>query len=90
MIQLVSGAVGGIFVNASCNKISLGAIISALLGMLGGEVGGKVLLSVTSRGAISNASDVQIFLASLLGAVVGGAVITALAGWIKEMLVRRS
>lgn len=89
MIQLVSGAAGGSFVSAACKKISLGLILSPLTGMLGGEIGGKVLVSLTGSGADSNASDVQIFLAMLLGAVAGGAVITAFAGWIKQMLVRR-
>lgn len=90
MLQLVSGAAGGYFVSAAFNKISLGPIMSAFTGMLGGEIGGKVLVFLTNSGADSNASDVQIFLALLLGAVVGGAMLTALAGGIRQMLTKRS
>jgi len=88
IIQLVGGAIGGNFVNAACSRIGLGCIMSSLTGMLGGEIGGRVLLSLTGSGAAGNTSDVQIFLASLLGGTAGGAVITALAGWIKEMLAK--
>lgn len=89
MIQLACGATGGNFVSAACNRISLGPVMSSLTGMVGGQIGGKVLLSLTRNAANGNASDVQIFLASLLGGILGGAVITVLAGWIKEMLGKR-
>ena len=89
LIQLVSGAAGGNLVSAAFNKISLGPIMSSLAGMLGGEIGGKFLLSLTGGGVSGDTSDVEIFLASLLGGATGGAVISALAGCIKGMLKRR-
>lgn len=84
----MSGAAGGHFVSAAFNKISLGPIMSSLAGMLGGEIGGKILLALTGSGTAGDASDVEIFLASLLGGAAGGAVISALAGSIK-MLSKR-
>lgn len=88
LIQLASGAVGGNIVSCGCEKIGLGPIVSSLTGMVGGEVGARVLQLVTLSGHIEHASDVQIFLTSVLGGATGGAAMTALLGWIKEMLSR--
>ena len=90
LIQLASGAVGGNLVSAAFRKISLGPIMSSLAGMLGGEIGGKFVLSLTGGGAAGDTSDIEIFLASLLGGAVGGAAISTLAGCIKGMLRKRS
>lgn len=87
LIQLASGAAGGNIVSCGCEKISLGPIVSSLTGMLGGELGARVL-QLTARGQIENASDMKIFLTSLLGGAMGGAALTALLGWIKVMLSR--
>jgi hypothetical protein len=89
LIQLVSGAACGNLVSAAFNKISLGPIMSSLAGMLGGEIGGRFLLSLTGGGAAGDTSDVEIFVASLLGGAMGGAVFSALAGGIKGMLRKR-
>jgi len=88
LIQLASGAAGGNIVSCGCEKISLGPIVSSLTGMLGGEVGARILQLVVASGQIESASDMQIFLTSLLGGAAGGAAMTALLGWVKEMLGR--
>jgi hypothetical protein len=88
LIQLVSGAVCGNIVSSATEKISLGPIVSSLTGMLGGEVGARLLQLVTVNGQLENSSDVRIFLTSLLGGAAGGAAITAVLGWIKVVLGR--
>jgi hypothetical protein len=86
LIQLASGAAGGNLVSCGCEKISLGPIVSSLTGMLGGDVGAKLLQLATAGGQIEGTSDMHIFLTSLLGGAAGGAAVTALLGWVKEML----
>ena len=88
LIQLASGAAGGNIVSCAFEKISLGPIVSSLTGMLGGEVGGRLLQFAMGSGQMESVSDMQIFLTSLLGGAAGGAAVTALLGWIKEMLGR--
>ena len=90
IIRLVSGAAGGNLVACGCDKISLGSTLSSLTGMLGGDIGAKVLQCLTGTEVFGTTSDVQIFLVNVLGGAVGGAVLTAFMGWIKTMFGRRS
>ena len=90
IIQLVSGAVGGCMVSGACHRIRLGAILSLITGMLGGQLGARLLLQLLAMDSpMNSASDVQIFLTCILGGAAGGAVLTALLGWIKVLLSRR-
>jgi hypothetical protein len=89
IIQLVSGAVGGCMVSGACHRIRLGAILSLITGMLGGQLGGRSLQLLVMDSPMNSASDVKIFLTCILGGAAGGAALTALLGWIKVLLSRR-
>jgi len=89
ILQLFSGVVGGNLIGAGFKSLSLGPIVNSIVGLLGGGLCGAFLHSTTGIGVTNNASDLQIFLTSLLGGAAGGALLTALVGWLKGTLSRR-
>jgi hypothetical protein len=76
-------------VSGACHRIRLGLILSVITGMLGGQLGARLLQLLSIDCPITSASDEQIFLTSILGGAAGGAAVTALLGWIKQLLSRR-
>ena len=86
LVQFISGLVGGNLVGAGFKYLDLGFLGNSLAGMIGGVLFGQLLQSFTGTGGIEGASDMQIFLISL----AGGALMAAIAGWLKGMLSGRS
>jgi uncharacterized membrane protein YeaQ/YmgE (transglycosylase-associated protein family) len=90
LLQLISGAAGGNILVAGFKNLGLGFIGSTLAGMIGGVLFGQLLQSLTGMSGDEGASDMQIFLTSLLGSAIGGAVLTAVVSWVKGMFGRSS
>jgi uncharacterized membrane protein YeaQ/YmgE (transglycosylase-associated protein family) len=88
IIQLVSGAVGGNVAGKLIKSIDLGTLGNSLAGILGGGLGGT-LLGLLGLGA---APSGQLDLASVLGSVasggVGGGVLMAIVGFIKNRMAK--
>lgn len=89
-VQFISGLVGGNLVGAGFKYLNLGYLGNSLTGVIGGVLFGQLLQSLTGTGGTEGASDMQIFLISLAGGALGGALMTAIAGWLKGMLSGRS
>ena len=85
LIQLVSGAVGGIGAGKVMPKLSLGKIGDILAGVLGGGLGGQ-LLGLLGMGAAGGGTDIGSILASVLGGGVGGGALMAIVSTVKNML----
>jgi hypothetical protein len=67
IVQLIGGALGGYGAGNVSKEINLGTIGSAIVGALGGGVGGQVLFTL-----LGLSGTVQVVSALLTGAVSGG------------------
>ncbi len=91
IIQLVSGAVGGNAVAAGAKKISLGPLGNTIAGAIGGLGGGQLLQMLLGAGAAAGTAsaggfDIGALVAQVAGGGVGGAVLTAVVGAIKQAM----
>jgi len=88
LIQLVSGAVGGNAAGAAMKKASLGTIGNSIAGILGGGIGGQ-LLGMLGAAPATTGMDMNSIVESVAGGGVGGGVLIALVGIIKNMLAKK-
>lgn len=88
IIQLVSGAVGGNIVGSMMKKSSLGTLWNSIVGILGGGLGGQIL-GMIGLGAGGGEMDLGGILSSVAGGGVGGGVLLAIIGMIKNALAKK-
>ncbi len=88
IIQLVAGLIGGTSLGTALKGLSLGPIGNALAGLVGGGVLGQILQAVLtgSAGVDSGGVDLASVATNLIGGGAGGALLTALAGLVKNKL----
>lgn len=91
IIQLIAGAVGGNAAGAALKEKSLGSTGNSIAGAIGGVILGQIVQymtrgAVTPDAAVAVASNLDIgaIIKNLIGGGVGGAVLTAIAGMIKN------
>ena len=84
IINLVSGAAGGNIAGSLMKKLSLGTALNAVVGILGGGMGGQVLGMLGMGGG--GGMDLTGILSSVAGGGVGGGVLLAVIGFIKSMM----
>lgn len=100
LISLISGAVGGNITGAAAPDKSLGTLGNSVTGLLGGGLGswllqaaGLLTTAVTAAAADPAATSGGLDIATLLGSIggggVGGAVLTLIAGLIKNALDKK-
>lgn len=91
IINAVSGLVGGNALGAAWKDKSLGVIGNSLAGLIGGAAGGYILQAVGLLNAVGM-GDMTIggILGSVGGGLVGGGVLTAICGFIKNALTKKS
>jgi hypothetical protein len=94
IIQLISGAVGGNIAGALLKKFDLGALGNSLAGILGGGLGGQLLgllgLGGTAGAGGAGGLDIGAILSSVAGGGVGGGVLMAIIGCVRNMLAKKS
>jgi hypothetical protein len=95
LIQLISGAAGGNIAGAILKKFSLGPVGNSIVGILGGGLGGQLLgmLGAGGAGAAAAAAsglDVGSIVSSLAGGGVGGGVLMAIVGFIRQQMSKSS
>jgi hypothetical protein len=91
IIQLVTGVIGGNAAGTALKDYSLGNIGNTIAGAIGGVGGGQLLQSLIP--AIAGAAGGDLDLGSIIGQVVGGgaggAILTIVAGVVKNMMATK-
>lgn len=85
IVQLVSGAVGGNVAGSLMKKFSMGTLWNSVLGILGGGLGGQVL-GMLGLDLGGGEMDLAGILGNVAGGGVGGGVIMAIVGLIKNAM----
>lgn len=85
IINLISGAVGGNVAGGLMKNLSLGTLGNSIVGILGGGAGGA-LLGMLGIDAGGGAMDVSGIIGSIASGGVGGGVLMAIIGVIKNAL----
>ena len=80
IVQLIGGALGGYAAGNVSKEMNLGAIGNAIVGALGGGVGGQIFLTL-----LGLSGTVQVFSALVTGGLSGG-LATLLIGFLKSKI----
>ena len=95
IIQIIAGAIGGNAAGAGVKNYSLGTAGNSIAGAVGGLILGQILSAMgigepgmaTAEGApAAGGMDVGALISQVLGGGVGGAVLTLIAGAVKNMM----
>jgi uncharacterized membrane protein YeaQ/YmgE (transglycosylase-associated protein family) len=87
IINLICGAVGGNVAGTLIKKINLGTLGNSLAGILGGGLGGQLLGMLGLTGGEAAATDIGAILQNVGAGGVGGGVVLAVVGAIKNALM---
>ena len=91
IVSLVAGAIGGNAVGAAAPKLSLGTLGNSISGIVGGGLGGQ-LLTMLGAGGVAEAAGGGLDIGSIIGSLasggVGGGVIMAVIGVVKNMIAK--
>lgn len=97
IVQAVAGLIGGNAAGAAAKNVSLGPVGNSITGALGGLGGGQILaaLAPSLSGAADAAAgsggfDIGALVAQVAGGGVGGAVLTAIVGWVKKTFMSKA
>ena len=85
IVQLVSGAIGGNVAGSLMKKFSMGTLWNSIIGILGGGLGGQ-LLGMLGLDLGGGEMDLAGILGNVAGGGVGGGVIMAIVGLIKNAM----
>ena len=83
ILSLISGGVGGNIAGALLKQFSLGPVGNSIVGILGGAAGGAIMNHVGALASTGTADDVG-------GSAVGGAVLMAIVGAIKNAMAGKA
>jgi uncharacterized membrane protein YeaQ/YmgE (transglycosylase-associated protein family) len=95
IIEIIAGAIGGNAAGAAAKNYSLGTAGNSIAGAVGGLILGQILAAMgigepgmaTAEGApAAGGLDVGALVSQLVGGGVGGAVLTLIAGVVKNMM----
>ena len=91
VIQLIAGAVGGNAAGAALKEKSLGSTGNSIAGAIGGVILGQIVQRMTggavtpdAAAAVASNLDIVSIIKSVAGGGIGGAVLAAIAGMIKN------
>src|SRR5215472_2464921 len=90
IIEIISGAIGGNVAGAAMKENSLGTLGNSIAGIVGGGLGGTLLQSVTGNVATGGGSlDLTSILSNIAGGGVGGAILMAVIGLIRNQMAKK-
>jgi|SoiMethySBSTD1v2_1073268.scaffolds.fasta_scaffold1086762_2 hypothetical protein len=90
VVQLIGGAVGGNAAGAALKNIDMSALLKTIAGAIGGVGGGQLAtwLGILSAILGENAGTGGQVLGNAGASAIGGAVLTAIVGFIKQAMDR--
>lgn len=95
IIQIIAGLIGGNAAGAAAKQYSLGPVGNSIAGLLGGVGVGQLLgmlvpalsgMATSSTGPGGGGMDIGAIIGQVAGGGIGGAVITLIAGLIKQKM----
>ena len=86
LIDLLGGAVGGNLAGGLMKKLSLGTLWNSVVGIIGGGLGGQLLSTLGVLGGGGEGLDIGNILGNILSSGVGGGVLLAIVGYVKNMM----
>ncbi len=85
IISLLSGAAGGNLAGKLMKNFSLGTLGNSIVGILGGGLGSTILSNLTGMETGDSAMTISGVIGSILSGGVGGGVLMAIIGVIKNL-----
>jgi hypothetical protein len=85
VVQLIAGAIGGNAVGAAFKEVNLGTLGNSIAGAIGGGIGGQLLSAMMPALTGGAGLDVGSLLGEIAGGGAGGALLTIIAGLVKNM-----
>jgi hypothetical protein len=89
IIQIVAGVIGGTAAGSRMENVDLGGLGNAIAGAVGGVGGGQILAALIPALSGAQGVDITSIIGQLAGGGVGGAVLTIVAGMIKNAMANR-
>ena len=89
IIQAVAGGVGGTAAGSILKDLSLGKPGDAISGAIGGGLVGQILSAVLGGGGEVGGMDVAAVVKDIVGGGVGGAVVMAIIGMLRNAMMKR-
>ena len=89
IIQIIAGVVGGTAAGSRMENVDLGSVGNAIAGAVGGVGGGQILAALIPALSGAQGVDLTSIIGQLAGGGVGGAVLTIIAGMIKNAMANR-
>ena len=89
IIQLVSGAVGGVGTGKVMPKLSLGTVGNVIAGIVGGGLGGQILKLIGIDIPAGGELEIGSIIGSILGGGVGGGALMAIVSAVKGLLGKK-
>src|SRR3990167_1519170 len=93
IIQLVAGAIGGNAAGSAMKNVDLGKLGNTIAGAIGGLGGGQILemlVPAMSAAAEGGGFDIGSIVGQLIGGGAGGAILTVIAGLLKNMMAGKN
>ena len=87
LLWFAAGAAGGHLVGMTFRNIDVGALGKSVAGLLGGAIGGLAVQRMAAN--LAEPSDNQLFLANLAAAALGGIGVTAISGFLRNVMATR-
>jgi len=88
IIGLLSGAIGGNVAGGLLKNLNQGTLINSIAGIVGGGLGSTVLSSLGAGGAAAGGMDIASIIGQIASGGVGGGVVLAVVGLIKNALAK--
>ncbi|MGO4914325.1 hypothetical protein [Pseudogemmobacter sp. W21_MBD1_M6] len=91
LIGLVSGAVGGNVAGGILKNLNLGLLGNSIAGLVGGGLGSQLIGMMGAGGAMADAGggmDMASIISQVAAGGVGGGVIMAIVGVVKNMMAK--
>lgn len=86
IIQLILGAIGGNGAGAAVKNASLGTVGNSIVGAIGGIILGQILERYMGMSAADASATSSNIIQSVIGGAGGGAILTIIAGLIKNAM----